>query len=91
MTKYFTMEKLEKYPAFERKRIRLGMSKEEFIDYENNVVAPRVRKALMKNYEDYVKDKVSPDGKTITKYDSNTNEHVTYDIETGKVISRVVF
>lgn len=88
--KKLTMEMLESAPAFERKRIRLGMTKEEFLKHFNEVVIPALEESS-KRFEEFVKDRISEDGKYITKFDPESHYHITYDRQTGKEVERKHF
>lgn len=85
--KKLTMEMLESAPVFERQRIKLGMTKEEFLKHFNEVIIPNLQK-MSARIKEFTEDRISQDGRYITKYDPASGDHITYDQKTGKEVER---
>ena len=85
--KQLTMEMLEQIPGLERKRIEHGMTKEEYLKHFNEVIIPNLQKRSAR-LKEFMKDRISEDGRYITKFDPKTHYHITYDRKTGEEVGR---
>ena len=85
--KRLTMEMLDSAPVFERQRIKLGMTKEEYLKHFNEVIIPNLQKRE-ERLKEFMKDRISDDGRYITKFDPESHYHITYDRKTGKEVER---